>query len=397
MAHAATSDRSGFRCGLAFAAALLPALWLSGPATALQSAPPAAPPGAPATAQPRPAPSGVPAQALKQGQVGQGIPQHAQPAIAGPIVAMPGTVMLGFIEPRSSVTREIPLRNTSDKPVRILKAVPSCTCTTLDVTGKVIPPLGELLIPITMKVSSATGIKTANVQFVLEGVPSVLTVAMQGEVSYPVRALQLDPKTDTRVPYIDAFTNPGKVTGLIEVVAVDGKPFTVTGVQGAAPKYVGFDPATDAPRTSYTVEYDLSGIECAKMPPYLIVATDRADAPVIDMRVRHACTRIDPVIPFAEFRVNLGVVKPGSATDYDFELKQARGWTATGASCGDPRIRIEFVKQKPVDSEGHSLVALKAVVSPDARGLLLVPVTLEATGPNGRTVSSVFWLYADVR
>ena len=29
--------------------------------------------------------------------------------------------------------------------------------------------------------------------------------------------------------------------------------------------------------------------------------------------------------------------------------------------------------------------------------LLLVPVTLEATSPNGRAVSSVFWLYADVR
>ena len=378
-------------------AALVLALCMTWPVAALQSAPPAVPGGAPTASPPRPAPSGVPAQAIRQGQVGQGIPQHAQPAIAGPIVVMPGTVMLGFIEPRASVTREVPLRNTSDKPVRILKAVPSCTCTTLDVTGKVIPPMGELLIPITMKVSSATGIKTANVQFVLEGVPSVLTVAMQGEVPYPVRALQLDPKTDTRVPYIDAFTNPGKVTGLIEVVATDGKPFTVTGVQGAPPKYAGFDPATDAPRTSYTVEYDLAGIECAKMPPYLIVATDRADAPVIDMRVRHACTKIDPTIPFAEFRVNLGVVKPGSTTHYDFELKQARGWTATRASCDDPRIRIEFVAQKPVDSEGHSLVALKATVSPDARGLLLVPVTLEATSPNGRAVSSVFWLYADVR
>jgi len=379
------------------ATALLSILGLCGSSSALQSAPPANPGGLPATAQPRTAPSGVPSQALKQGQVGQGIPQHAQPAIAGPVMVMPGTVMLGFIEPRSSVTREVPLRNTSDKPVRILKAVPSCTCTTLDVTGKVIPPMGELLIPITMKVSSATGIKTANVQFVLEGVPTVLIVAMQGEVSYPVRALQIDPKTDTRVPYLDAFTDASKVKGVIEVVATDGKPFTVTGVQGAPPKHVGFDPATDAPRTSYMVEYDLSGIECAKMPPYLIVSTDRADAPVIDMRVRHACTRIDPVIPFAEFRTNLGAVKPGSTTDYDFELKQARGWTATGATCDDPRIRIEFVKQKPVDSEGHSLVSLKAVVSPDARGLLLVPVTLTATGPNGRSVSSVFWLYADVR
>ncbi len=305
--------------------------------------------------------------------------------------------MLGFIEPRSSVTREVPLRNTSDKPVRILKAVPSCTCTTLDVTGKVIPPMGELLIPITMKVSSATGIKTANVQFVLEGVPTVLTVAMQGEVTYPVRALQLDPKTDTRVPYVDAFTDSSKVKGVIEVVATDGKPFTVTGVQGSAPRFVGFDPASDSPRTAYLVEYDLSGIECAKMPPYLIVSTDRADAPVVDMRVRHACTRIDPVIPFAEFRVNLGVLKPGSTASYDFELKQARGWTVTGATCDDPRILIEFVNQKPVDSEGHSLVALKATVSPEARGLLLVPVTLTATGPNGRAVSSAFWLYADVR
>jgi hypothetical protein len=401
MSHELPHDRRRFphapRGAVSVAVAVTLAMGAAAAAMAPQSAPPANPGGLPATAQPRPAPSGVPAQALKQGEVGQGIPQHAQPAVAGPVVVMPGTVMLGFIEPRSAVTRDIPLRNTSDKPVRILKAVPSCTCTTLDVTGKVIPPLGELLIPITMKVSSATGIKTANVQFVLEGVPTVLTVAMQGEVSYPVRALQLDTKTDVRAPYIDAFTDASKVKGVIEVIAVDGRPFAVTAVQGNPPKHVGFDPASDPPRTSYTVEYDLSGIECAKMPPYLIVSTDRADAPVIDMRVRHACTRIDPSIPFAEFRTNLGAVKPGSTTDYDFELKQARGWTATGVTCDDPRIRIEFVKQKPVDSEGHSLVALKATVSPDARGMLLVPVTLTATGPNGRPVSSVFWLYADVR
>jgi hypothetical protein len=398
MAHAQTPDPSGLRLDPihGIAAALAVNLALAAHAWAFQSAAPADQGSAP-SAPPRTAPSGVPAQAFKQGQVGQGIPQHAQPAIAGPVMVMPGTVMLGFIEPRSSVTREVPLRNTSDKPIRILKAVPSCTCTTLDVTGKVIPPMGELLLPITMKVSSATGIKTANVQFVLEGVPTVLTVAMQGEVTYPVRALQLDPTTDTRVPYLDAFTDASKVKGVIEVIATDGKPFVVTGVQGAPPKHVGFDPATDAPRTSYMVEYDLSGIECAKMPPYLIVSTDRADAPVIDMRVRHACTRIDPVIPFAEFRTNLGAMRPGSTAEYDFELKRARGWTATAATCDDPRIRIEFVKQKPVDSEGHSLVALKAVVSPDARGLLLVPVTLTATGPNGRSVSSVFWLYADVR
>lgn len=366
-------------------------------AVARQSAPPAAPAGAPAANPPRPAPSGVPAEALKQGQVGQGIPQHAQPAIAGPIVVMPGTVMLGFIEPRSSVTRDVPLRNTSDKPVRILKAVPSCTCTTLDVAGKVVPPMGELVIPITMKVSGATGIKTANVQFVLEGVPSVLTVAMQGEVAYPVRALQLDRKTDTRVPYIDAFTDAKNVTGVIEVVATDGKPFSVMGVQGSAPRFVGFNPSSDAPRTSYMVEYDLSGIECAKMPPYLIVSTDRADAPVIDMRIRHACTKIDPTIPFAEFRTNLGALKPGSSNDFDFELKRARGWSATAASCDDPRIRVEFVAQKPVDSEGHSLVGLRAIVSPEARGLILAPVTLTATSPNGRSVTSAFWLYADAR
>lgn len=362
-----------------------------------QSAPPSVPGGATAPVQPRPAPSGVPAQARKQGEVGQGIPQHAQPAMAGPIVVLPGTVMLGFIEPRSSVTREVPLRNTSDSPVRILKAVPSCTCTTLDVTGKVIPPMGELLIPITMKVSGATGIKTANVQFVFEGVPSVLTVAMQGEVSYPVRALQLDPKTDTRAPYIDAFTDASKVKGVIEVISADGKPFSVTAVQGAPPKFVGFDPASDQPRSSYAVEYDLSGIECAKMPPYLVVSTDRADAPVIDMRVRHACTKIDPTIPFAEFRTNLGALKQGSTTDFDFELKQARGWQATGARCDDPRVKIDFVTQKPVDSEGHSLVGLRATLSQDVRGLLFVPVTLEATGPAGRATSSKFWLYADVR
>ncbi|MBU3729293.1 MAG: hypothetical protein FGM37_08620, partial [Phycisphaerales bacterium] len=100
MAHSSTSGRAGTRRNpiLCAAAALAATLGLACAATALQSATPAAPAGAPAATPARPAPSGVPAEAIRQGQVGQGIPQHAQPAIAGPIVVMPGTVMLGFIE-----------------------------------------------------------------------------------------------------------------------------------------------------------------------------------------------------------------------------------------------------------------------------------------------------------
>lgn len=320
-----------------------------------------------------------------------------QPAVAGPVVAMPGIVPLGFIEPRSTVTREVTLRNTSSAPIRIVKAVPGCTCTTLDVAGKSIPAMGELTVPITMKVAGSTGIKTANVQFVLEGVPSILTVGMQGEVAYPVRAVQRDAATGAKAPYVDAFTSPANVKGEIEVLATDGKPFRVTSVQGKPPEYVGYDPATEAPRSGYSLRYDISEYPCPQMPPYLIVATDRPDAAVIDMRIRHACTRIDPIVPFAEFRTNLGAVAPGSVHEFDFELKQAKGWLATGATCDDPRIKVDFVQQKAIDPQGHSLVALRATFAADARGLVLVPVTMLATAPNGKAVSSRFWLYADVR
>lgn len=361
-------------------AALAFALAAAGSQAAAAQQAPGSPPTNPSRAAPRTAQSGA----------------QVQPAVAGPIVAMPGIIPLGFIEPRSAVTREVTLRNTSSAPIKIVKAVPGCTCTTLDVAGKVIPAMGELKVPITMKVAGSTGVKTANVQFVLEGVPSILTVGMQGEVAYPVRAVQRDAATGAKAPYVDAFATPANVKGEIEVVATDGKPFRVTSVQGEPPEYVGYNPA-EAPRSAYTLRYDISSYPCPQMPPYLIVGTDRADAPVIDMRVRHACTKIEPIVPFAEFRTNLGAVAPGSAHEFDFELKQAKGWLATGATCDDPRVRIEFVQQKAVDPQGHSLVALRATFAADAKGLVLVPVTMLATAPNGKAVSSRFWLYADVR
>ena len=136
---------------------------------------------------------------------------------------------------------------------------------------------------------------------------------------------------------------------------------------------------------------------CAAAAWLATAATGAAAGPPIPAEHLAVRSLAGATIPFAEFRTNLGALKPGSANDFDFELKQARGWTATGATCGDPRIRIEFVTQKPVDSEGHSLVGLRAIVSPEARGLILAPVTLAATSPNGRSVTSAFWLYADAR
>ncbi|MSR28595.1 MAG: DUF1573 domain-containing protein [Phycisphaerales bacterium] len=317
------------------------------------------------------------------------------------VIADPPVIPLGFIEPRATITRSFRLVNTGAQTVTIASAIPSCTCTSVDAQGKVIQPGAALELPMTMKVSAATGIKVAGITFTFgPGIPPV-TVEMKGEIAYPVRATAIDFMSGATVPYINAFGDPAlpqgsasaPLDGIVTVASIDSTVFRVTSVMGAPAQFVGFVPSSDAPRPSYQVKYSLAGIPCDRVPPYLVIATDHPKAPIIDLRIRHKCTKISPQLPFAEYRANLGALEPGVRTAFEFELKKSQGWRVTGVASRDPRVLVEFMAQQ--SDTDHAMISLAATAAPNATGIILAPVSMTATDPAGATKSSDFWIYFD--
>lgn len=319
------------------------------------------------------------------------------------VIADPPSIALGFLEPRASVTHTFRLVNTSTAPVTIVSATPSCTCTALEATGKVIPAQGAIELPVTMKVSASTGVKSAAVSFVFSDQSPPLTVTMSGEIAYAVRGTTIDPTNHARVPYINAFQDPAApagsavtpLTGSVTVASIDQAPFTIQSVMDRPAEFVGFDPAVDRPRSSYEIRYDFSKLACEQVPPYLIIATDHPKAPVIDMRVRHLCTKIAAQIPFAEYRANLGVLTATTPASFEFELKHSAGWRVVDTVSKDSRIAVKLVSQR--SDKDMAMISLSAEATDAAIGVILAPITMTATGPDGVNRSSDFWVYAIVR
>ncbi|MCX5664650.1 MAG: DUF1573 domain-containing protein [Planctomycetota bacterium] len=142
----------------------------------------------------------IPALALNascESGVDPSSPQIAAASLPATIIVDPPLIKLGFIEPRSTITRNFRLINTSTKPVTIQSATPTCTCTTIEAQGKIIPPGESLELPLTMKVAASTGIKTAAVTFTFVGGITPVTIEMSGEIAYAVRGTTIECLTST--------------------------------------------------------------------------------------------------------------------------------------------------------------------------------------------------------
>jgi hypothetical protein len=305
-------------CGLS-AAALSP----TGTASA-QTTPPA--PSRPANQTQPGAPAGRPAAA---GPV----------AKAGPIVADPQVVNFGVVEPGAKVSATIRIINPLDRPVLIKKAAPSCTCTTIDMTGKTIPARGFLEMPMSMKSSNSTGERKAKVNMVFEGLDQLLSIDLIAESAYMVRS---------NPPFIDALA-PERMKGFFELVARDDQPFTVLTVDGKPAQTADGSPMKPAAR--HVVAYDFTQLEGRPVPPFLIVETDHPKSPLLDLRVRHESTRITPALPFGEFRSNLGVLPAGGSTEFEVHLKTTSPLTLTAVESLDPAFKVELLGQTS-DADG---------------------------------------------
>lgn len=315
--------------------------------------------------------------AVAQAPSGVNRPAVAPPA-SGPILADPPGVNFGIVRPETVVEAKIKLLNPLDHPVRIVKAVPSCQCTTVDMEGKVIPARGMIEMPMSMKTSKSVGKRGANIQLVFEGLKQVLMVSIECETALPIRATP---------PFIDALA-PERMKGEFEIAAQDGQPFRVQSVDGKPPAFVDGDPGT-APRASYRLAYDFTA-PGFRVPKYVIIETDRDDCPLVDLRVRHETTRIEPPFKVAEFRSNAGRIAPGGSGSFELEIKNMGAQRVTSVRSLSPDATVRLEGQK---ADGSS-VLITVGVTPRAglEGLLAFPVEIVAAGKRHEHL-----VYASVR
>ena len=322
------------------------------------------------------------------GPQGAAPPSASVPAPAASLVIDPPLIDLGAIAPGSVQTRTFMLRNISDKPVTIVSAFPSCKCTTLtELAGKEIAPGAAVELKASMDAPKAPGPKDAKVFVTVQGGARPLIAKMEGVVTLPV---QPSPS------FIDALK--GNRTGVIDFTASDGKPFRVLAVEGAPPQFVDFDPAKDEPRSHYLVRWDLSMVPDGKFRQWLLVETDRAECPLIPLRIRNEGTgaRFDPDVDkrgwfLGESVVLAGRMKPGESreVEVDYENSAPKGRTpmpywnvVRGVSTTDPAIAVSLVGAQ---QQGDRVrVRMKVTTGLKASGLVYAPVTIETGTGGGR-------------
>ena len=317
--------------------------------------------------------------AVSAQQPRQAPPASGPKAIPGPISAEPALADFGVVEPGTVVSKTIKLVNPLDRPVLIKLARPSCTCTTVDMTGKTIPAKGSLEMPMSMKTSLSVGKKTAQVNMVFEGLEQLLEIKLVAETAYAVRA---------NPAYIDALA-PERMKGFFELLSTDGTPFLVKTVDGRPAETS--DGTVMKPATRQVVKYDLTTSGLGRgVPPFLIVETDHPKCPALDLRVRHETTKISPILNFAEFRSNVGVVRNGNPTEFEIELKHAGALRVDRVNANHKEMTATLLEQK---SDGDALL-VKVRLLPT--GMAAGPFLFTCTFGSGQKVSDL-WIYGVAR
>jgi hypothetical protein len=322
-----------------------------------------------------PAPQPAPAAAPVAAEVVEDEPLDELP----PITLDPPVLDFGIIPP--AVTKEgvVKLINTGTKELEVLTVQPSCKCTTLDdISGKKIPVGGYIELRAQMKAESSPGGKRAEVKVLIDGYTQVLNVVLRNEVSLPIR---VSPS------YFNAVKGTeGKGTIVLE--SIDQKPFRICAVGGKTPNLIGFDPAKDEPRNQYILDWDFArDFPDGRPPRYLIVETDRADCPLVDLFVRHESTFPKVVFRFSGYRHTFGRLEEGGSHEFHLDVTELpAGERIVTAATSSSAAKIEFLGVAP--EEKGFRIKLRVTPNPGQMGILYVPFTIYS---NQRQQDMTIW------
>ncbi len=301
------------------------------------------------------------------------VPSGSIPIKAGAtnVYGQPSDVDFGIVAPGSKMKTSMTLVNPTATPMRILKAAPTCQCTTVEIEGLTIPPRGGIRFPLTLQVPNTTGLKQAAVNTALQPVTADARpvqgprLTLTAVAAYAVR---------TTPVFVDALTPAGMV-GEITLTSDDQVPFTVLSVNGEPPRM----DTPNAPATSQVVGYDLRDKTPTTMPKWLFIETDHPSAPLLEMRIRHEWAKLPhqlrPVnVVFDGYLANVGAITAGTPIPFTIELKQFENRRVVNLDSGDPSFPVTLLRQVDGDSDR---VRVDAVVTaaPGTTGPFVVPIS----------------------
>lgn len=185
----------------------------------------------------------------------------------------PATLDFGDLLPEIQVGRTVTLRNIGDRPLRVLRAVADCSCTSPSVPREPIPAGGSVEAEIMVRPGASQGTKfLKRVTYEVEGaLPAMCTVT--GEVGTYIRFTPA--VLDAPAAGVDA--KPGEIT----LESALGIAFTVTEVE---PAIDADAPIEFAARQVVRIDWKLW--REAGRPLQVTITTDHAGAPPISVVIR---------------------------------------------------------------------------------------------------------------
>lgn len=338
-----------------------------------------------AVADPGLAQSPSPAPAQKPAELVQGV--SAPP----PIEFDPPTIDLGTTRPGSMAPGLARVKNVGQETLVLKETIGNCQCFKVIKLGQETLKPGESTdLVFEMEVSYRLGkpMKPKAVYVYFGGYYEPKVLEVYNEVSYPVR---VEP------PYLKAEEIDPTRTGEITLTAVDQKPFRVIRVNNEPPVFAdGFNPASDAPKNVYRVKWDFTK---GKLPPWLLVETDRDDCPIIDIDLLHDEVRL-PEREVAQGRLhvspggwNFGVWKGATTKTFDVRIHGLEaGQTPQLSTPFSQDVIVGIVGTRPDDrNRERTVYTLKVTPREGFEGLLFTPIYYRVGESQYRT-----WIYGRV-
>lgn len=287
----------------------------------------------------------------------------------------PEVLDVGHVAPSSSTDRIVLLRNTSDKPIQFARVSTTCTCVTGVLLDDMVAPGETARLKVTVHAKDFPGPIDRNLSVWFMGARQPLQVRVKADVSLAIKAepffLNLAAPVDGVIP----------TKGVINLTALDGRPFRVLSAGGVSPT---LDPDDrDTPAVSHRVHWDLTDVPDDAMKPWWIIETDHPEAPIIDFRVIHPALIRKMVASqgpwvIAPDRVLLPNIKPAGAMERTIRLVGVKADKIESVSVESAQLSVAMIEQTKTDTGLE--VTVRITASPKATGMIRTKLTIKADG-----------------
>ena len=194
--------------------------------------------------------------------------QAADTAAPAKLVFDPPILDLGDLVPEVPTVGKVKIRNTTDAPIRIVKAVANCSCTKPNWPTETIAPGATAETEITMTPGVQQGVKLVKVvTFEIQG-GGVENYTVQGDVGLFVK---MEPES-LKAPA--TAESDGDTPSVFTLESADGTPFKVVSIDPA----IGSSPGTE-PALKQTVVIDWVKWREQRRPIKVAIKTDHPKAP----------------------------------------------------------------------------------------------------------------------